>query len=226
MRAMAFEQAQRIRRAHREGGWQLVLRKALSKLDCEIALYELGLDGELAPVASGLELEIRPIAEADLAAYLALRPDEDPADVRERLRRGDLGLGSWSGGEMIGGAWVRFDRVWVSELGRTLRLLPGEAYGYASFTDPRYRLRGAAAMLYEATLRRLHDLGHRRVLAYVVAGNEAGHASLRKLHFERAGQIRWLHLDRFGVAVESRGGRRRVRVHVRPRNGGERWTSS
>ena len=149
-------------------------------------------------------------------AYLALRDDEDARTVRERLRRGDLGLGLWRGDRLVGAAWARFDRVWVSELGRSLRVGPEEAYGYAAFIAPGHRGRGAASALYVLVLRRLQSLGYRRVLSYVDSGNLAGRAPLWRLGFDFVGRIRWFHVGRVGFELMSwRDGRRRVRVHVR-----------
>ena len=145
-----------------------------------------------------------------------LRPDESARIVRERLRRGDLCLASWSGNQIVGAVWVRFDRIWVSELGRSLLVRPEEAYGYAAFIEPGQRGRGAASALYLRTLRRLKSLGYRRALSYVARENLAGHAPLWWLGFEYVGRIRWFHVGRFGLELMTRRDERpRLRVHVR-----------
>jgi GNAT superfamily N-acetyltransferase len=222
MRGMEIRSLQRVRRAYDEGGPGLVLRKALGTFTCEVVLYAFDLDQDLAAVASDLPLEIRALSDADVDTYLELRPDEAAINVRTRLARGDVSLVSWSGAAMIGGVWARFDKMWVSELGTSLPLEPGEAYGYASFTDPQHRARGSASVLYVATLRHLLDMGYRRVLAYVLAGNEPGRAALEKVMFVPIGRMRWFHVGRYGVVVLSREGERsRVGPHFRSRRAAE-----
>ena len=208
--------------AYREGGARLVARKAASKLSCEVVLYAFELDRDVPAVASELALEVRVLSSDDVDSYLALRRDEDPGAVYARLRRGDLCLASWSGERMVGGVWVRFDRMWVSELGRSFPLHAGDAYGYASFIDPEHRRRGAASVLYEAAMRHVEGLGYRRMVVYVLRENVPGRAALHKLKFVPIGRVRWFHLGRYGVELSARDGTRpRLQVHLRPRDARE-----
>jgi RimJ/RimL family protein N-acetyltransferase len=210
---------QRIRRAHREGGWALVVRKLGSKLCCEVVLYAFDLGHDIADTATAGQLEVRPLSATDLEAYLALRDDEDYATVNARLRRGDLCFASWSGDQLVGGAWVRFDRIWISELGKGLSLTPREVFGYASFTNRHYRRQGAATVRAEATIHHLQGLGYQRIVAYVLRENLASRRSLDKLGFEPEGRIRWFHLGRIGIERSTgTGSTTCVRIHVRPRN--------
>jgi GNAT superfamily N-acetyltransferase len=184
---------------------------------CEVLLYAFDLERDLPEVGSGNALDLRQLSEDDVDAYLMLRPDESARIVRERLRRGDLCLASWSGKQIVGAVWVRFDRIWVSELGRSLHMRPEEAYGYAAFIEPGHRGGGAARALYLRMLRRLKSLGYRRALSYVARENLAGRAPLWRLGFEYVGRIRWFHVGRFGLELLTRGDERpRLRVHVRP----------
>jgi GNAT superfamily N-acetyltransferase len=122
----------------------------------------------------------------------------------------------------VGALWVRFDRMWVSELGRSMSLRPGEAYGYASFTDPAHRGRGAATVLTQATMQYLKSEGYRRALGYVLRENAAGRAALRKLSFDSIGRVRWFHIGRFGLELTSEEGTRpRLRFRARPRDARE-----
>jgi ribosomal protein S18 acetylase RimI-like enzyme len=179
-------------------------------------LYAFDLERDLPDVPSDLALDVRPLTEEEIDAYLALRPDEDADTVHAQLRRGDLCVASWSGDRMVGAVWVRFDRIWVSELARTLAVRPGEAYGYNAFIQPEHRRHGAAKNLYVTTMRRLESLGYRRVLVYVDAQNVAGRAPLWRLGFEHFGRIRWFHLGRLGLELLSRRDERtRLRIHVR-----------
>jgi GNAT superfamily N-acetyltransferase len=208
----------RVRHAYREGGVRLVGRKAFSKLSCEVLLYAFELDRDVPTLASELALEVRVLSPNDVDSYVTLRRDEDAAAVHARLRRGDLCFASWSGERVVGGVWVRFDRMWVSEFGRSFPLLAGDAYGYASFIDPGQRRRGAASVLYEAAMRHLEGLGYRRVVVYVLRQNVPGRAALHKLRFVPIGRVRWLHLGRYGLELSAGDvARPRFHVHVRPR---------
>lgn len=214
MRAPAY--LEQIRSTYRAGGVRLVARKLASRFRCEVLLYAYDLERELPEVESGLVLDLRPLTQDDVDAYVALRRDEHASTVRRRLRRGDLCMASWSGGRIVGAVWARFDRMWVSELGRSMSLEPGEVYGYASFIEPAHRRRRAASVLYLMTMQHLKGEGHRRVLGYVDKQNLAGRAPLWKLGFQYVGRVRWLHAGRFGVELKSEGeGRPRLRAHVR-----------
>jgi ribosomal protein S18 acetylase RimI-like enzyme len=206
-----------VRSSYRAGGARLVARKLASAFRCEVLLYAFDLERDLPELKSADLVDLRDLTEDDIDAYLALRRDEEARAVRQRLQRGDLCLSSWSGDRIVAAVWVRFDRIWVSELGRSLFVRPGEAYGYAAFVDPAERRRGAAHALYLLTLRRLQSLGYRRALSYVDRENLAGRAPLWRLGFEYVGRIRWFHVGRFGLELLTRRGeRRRVRVHLRP----------
>jgi ribosomal protein S18 acetylase RimI-like enzyme len=205
-----------VRSAYRARGVRLVAHKVAARFKCEVLLYAFDLERELPSVSSNPALELRQLTERDMDAYLALRPDEDAPTARKRLRRGDLGLALWSGDRVVGAVWARFDRVWISELGRSLRVEPEDAYGYAAFVAPGHRRGGAATALYLLTLQRLRSLGYRRALSYVAHDNLAGRAPLWRLGFEYVGSVRWFHVGRVGLELLTGWGeRRRVRVHVR-----------
>jgi RimJ/RimL family protein N-acetyltransferase len=190
----------------------LVLRRAGGRFYCEVHLYALSLEG--AAPAGGAD--VRVLAPSEIAAYVALRAGEDAASVQARLDRGDLCFTTWEEGRLVGGVWVRFDRMWVSELDRFLPLREGDAYGYDSFTDPAHRGRGAATARAEALIRHLQDRGYRRLVAYVAAGNMAGRAAVERLGFEDVGRIRRFHVGRFGLELQ-RGSRARAsRGYGRP----------
>lgn len=216
MQQAAATYREQVRSAYGARGVRLLARKVAARFRCEVLLYAFDLERELPSVSSNSEMDLCPLTEGDIGAYLALRPDEDAPTVRERLRRGDLGLALWSGDRIVGAVWTRFDRVWISELGRSLRVEPHDAYGYAAYVAPGHRRGGAATVLYLLTLRRLKNLGYRRALSYVAHDNLAGRAPLWRLGFEYVGRIRWFHVGRFGIELLTRSGeRRRVRVHVR-----------
>jgi RimJ/RimL family protein N-acetyltransferase len=209
----------RIWGAYREGGVRLVALKTVSTLHCEVVLYALDLEPDLPEVSSNVPLEARVLSPSEVEKYLALRPEEDAEGVLRRLRDGHVCCATWVGDRIVGCAWVRFDEIWVSEIGKSMLLQPGEVYGYDSYTDPGYRARGAASMRAVALLRHVKRLGYRRLVAYVMSENTAGRVALETLGFVRSGRIRWLHVSRNGLLVSSgRSPRPRVGVHVRPRH--------
>jgi GNAT superfamily N-acetyltransferase len=200
----------------------LVARRIYARFCCEVLLYSFDLTRDLPRAASDLPLELKPLSEVEVGPYLDLRRDENRPAVQARLRRGDLCLSSWSDGRLIGAVWVRFDRMWISEIASSMPLRPGDAYGYASFTEPAYRRRGAATVLSRATLEHLKTAGYRRALGYVMRDNAAGRAALRTLGFDVVGRVRWFHLGRMGLEVtQAAGARTRLRAHVRPRGARE-----
>jgi len=212
----------RIWAAYREGGVRLVARKTAATLHCEVVLYALDLERDLPEVSSDVPLETRELSPSEVDTYLALRPEEDAEGVLARLRDGHVCCATWVGDRIVGCAWVRFDAIWVSEIGKSMSLQPGEVYGYDSYTDPGYRARGAASMRAVALVRHVKRLGYRRLVAYVMSENTAGRVALETLGFVRSGRIRWLHVSGNGLVVSSgRSPRPRVGVHVGPRHAQE-----
>jgi RimJ/RimL family protein N-acetyltransferase len=216
----------RIWVAYQEGGVRLVARKTVDTLHCEVVLYVFDLERDLPDVSSDVPLEARELSPSDVEKYVVLRPEEDAERVLARLRDGHVCCATWVGDRIVGCAWVRFDEIWVSEIGKSMSLQPGEVYGYDSYTDPGYRARGAASMRAMALLRHVKRLGYRRLVGYVMCENTAGRVALETLGFVRSGRIRWLHVSRNGLLVSSgRSPRPRVGVHVRPRRAQE-WSKS
>jgi RimJ/RimL family protein N-acetyltransferase len=210
----------RIWATYREGGVRLVAQKSLGTLHCEAVLYALDLERDLPEVSSDVLLEARELSASEVHRYVALRPEEEAVEVLARLRDGHVCCATWDGERIVGCAWVRFDRMWVSEISKSISLRSGEVYGYDSYTDPEYRERGAASMRAAALIRHVTRLGYRQLVAYVMRENTAGRAAIETLGFVRSGRIRWLHVGRFGIEVRT--GRAippRVGVHVRPRPG-------
>jgi len=208
----------RIWVAYREGGVRLVAHKTLSRVRCEAVLYALDLERELPEVSSDVPLEVRELSAAEVHRYVALRPEEDPEGVLARLRDGHVCWATWDGDRIVGCAWIRFDQMWLSEIGKSISLRPGEVYGYDSYTDPEHRARGAASMRAVTLIRHVKRLGYRRLVAYVIRENTPGRAALEALGFARSGCIRWLHAGRYGLEVRAGASARpRVGVHVQPR---------
>jgi GNAT superfamily N-acetyltransferase len=212
----------RIWGAYRKGGVRLVARETVSTVQCEAVLYVFDLERDLPDVSSDVPLEARELSPSEVEKYVVLRPEEDAEGVLARLRDGHVCCATWVGDRIVGCSWVRFDEIWVSEIGKSMSLQPGEVYGYDSYTDPSYRARGAASMRAMALLRHVKLLGYRRLVGYVLRENTAGRVALETLGFVRSGRIRWLHVRRNGVVVSSgRSPRPRVGVHVRPRHAQE-----
>lgn len=213
----------RIWRAYGEGGVRLVVRKLVSRVRCVVILYEFDLERDLPSVASEVPLEVRALSVSEVAAYVALRADEDAGEVLARLGQGDVCFVSWAGERIVGCAWVRSDCMWVSEIGKSFPLQAGEVYGYDSYTDPGHRGRGAASVRAQELLRYVKSLGFRRLVAYVMSENIAGRAALDTLGFACGGSTRWLHVGDYGLELTSGQARRpRLGVHIRPRSPHER----
>jgi hypothetical protein len=109
----------------------------------------------------------------DIPAYLALRPDQSPRVVAQRLENGQRCLVTWEAGRLVDAAWLSSGPTYVPYLEAEILLEPGELFVFDSFTSPRVRGIGH----YQAKNARICQLareeGVRRILAVVALENRA-----------------------------------------------------
>ena len=147
------------------------------------------LDEPLPELRPKIELEIRPFTGADLTAAATMdRPSEARLCAR-RLAEGHRGLLALHEGTPVGYAWgcdsmsPEVERV-------PLRLEPGDVLCTDVFSIPSYRGQGVQTSLVLARLILFRDLGFRRAVCYIEAGNTPSLAVwLRKLGCTSSGQI-------------------------------------
>jgi GNAT superfamily N-acetyltransferase len=154
-----------------------------------------------------IALEIRRFEQADL---IAARTMDRPSEARlcaRRLAEGHLGLLALHEGRPVGYAWGCGDMD--RELERVpLELEPGDVLCTDVFTVPKYRGRGVQTALTLARLQKFRELGYRRAICYIEAGNAPSLAVWqRKLGCASAGRIDFLRVGswyrvRLNEAVE------------------------
>jgi GNAT superfamily N-acetyltransferase len=119
-------------------------------------------------------------ADADWAQFrIALLHDHDLVVARR-------------GQETVGWAWLGFERVHLSPLGREIRLPPGTAYLYDAYVRPSERGRGIGRALVAARCEWADRQGIERLVTHVLVGNEASLRSLRACGFTVVGRTVFL----------------------------------
>lgn len=156
--------------------------------------------GPVRPRQARVALELRPLTgweQRDLV------PRDRHSRVRAFLARGDEGFIGLVDGRFAG--WVWLSRVSHRDpySGLRIRLAPDEAYAYALWIAPEDRPHGVAAVLMTAMLTAVAtDPALTRVYGWVDQRNRESEVLLRLLGFERAQEVRRLHLlHRFGRAL-------------------------
>jgi GNAT superfamily N-acetyltransferase len=96
------------------------------------------------------------------------------------------------GGDTLGWAWIGYEQVHLSPLGRAIRLEPGAAYLYDAYVRPSYRGRGIGRGLVHARCMRASERGITRLLTHVLVGNEPSLRSLRAEGFRALGRTIFL----------------------------------
>ncbi len=142
-------------------------------------------------------LACRLLSEADVGAVVALRPSLDADAVRPRLDAGDYGIGVWHGDRLISAAWFSTAEAWIPELGRRLRLGPGQVYGYDSFTAPDWRGRGVYGYRSSVAAQVLTVAGLRHSLGFVIAHNRPSLRAAAKAGFRPFGMIGYVRIGRW-----------------------------
>jgi GNAT superfamily N-acetyltransferase len=118
-----------------------------------------------------LELRLATLDDVEQHAEGLATLGLDPAEARQRLERGDLGVLGLSGGHLVHVGWITFGSPWIDELGARLLLQPGEACAYDAVTHPDWRGHGIhlAASAYRARIQRAR--GATRHFSWVWADN-------------------------------------------------------
>ncbi|HEX6201942.1 MAG TPA: hypothetical protein VF100_02995 [Thermoanaerobaculia bacterium] len=222
-RRTAADHWQRAREVLRDEGPRSLFWKLLGETIYRRAwVVERRLDGIApappgppAPAAPGCE--IGELAEADIAAYLDLRPQSDAATLRRRLAAGERCFVARRNGRIEHATWVAVDLARIEYLGRTLPLAPGDAYAGEAFTRPAARGAALSVAVADAMAARLGGEGLRRLLGVVMPENRAGVVSSWRWGYRPIGVMRTLRLGPWrlflgGFAPSPRQARRLART--------------
>jgi hypothetical protein len=131
---------------------------------------------------AGIPLEVRLAGRDEWWRLRALPPEagRGQEEFEARLARGDLCFIGLSEGRLVHVFWVGVSQSWIPALGATLRLAPGDAYAYESFTAETARGQGVQPAVTVFVLRYEQAQGFRRHLFYIERHNRAALRALLK----------------------------------------------
>ncbi len=126
------------------------------------------------------EVTLGEVTDDGVAAYLALRPDAPPAEVRRRLAAGDVCMGAWREDRLLSVRWLARGRAELHYLGVSFALAPGVLYEYDAFTAVDERRAGLSAHVTDELIRIAAREGATSVLNAVLPENRGGMALARR----------------------------------------------
>ncbi|MCX7887542.1 MAG: hypothetical protein N3B01_09870 [Verrucomicrobiae bacterium] len=144
-------------------------------------------DRPIPKLHSQLPIEMRLLSEKDLHAYLVLRPDQKPEQIRDRLRLGHQCHVSWHQGEIVDAAWCATGLGPVPYLGRQLVLAPNEVFIFDAYTAPKHRGHNLFMAKFTRIFRLTRDAGYARNSGVVAVENRTSMTVLRRLGCEAIG---------------------------------------
>jgi hypothetical protein len=199
----------------REGPRRLVVRAAAAVRGLvyrDVILVALDVTHEVSGVERKVPVETRLLRPDVLEAYARFRAQSAENGVpRRRLEKGDACIAAWLDGEIVSAAWYSSDTAWVDDIGRALRLAPGEVFGYDLYTAESQRGLGVASERGRWAAGYFRAEGLRSVVAGLSPQNlpvqgpaqQLGYRTLGRAGFVRLGPLR--------------------RDFVRPEGGKRRW---
>jgi SAM-dependent methyltransferase len=162
-----------------------------------VIVMECRLNEALLPVTAGAAVTVGLMANGDAAAYVAFRPDTDPADIRRRFLAGHWCFVAWHEGRIVHACWAAAGRVWIDYLARELVLPPDTVYQYDSFTVPGFRGRNISAFRVSEAARYFRAAGYGRFMAVVSVENHAAFRPLEKAGYRPVGMMGYFRLGRW-----------------------------
>lgn len=161
----------------------------------DVVFVALDLMQAVPHVESRVPVVMRRLQHDDMAAYARFRaqPVERLAAVR-RLEQGDACVAAWLDDEIVSAGWYSFETAWVDDLGRGLRLAPGEVFGYDLYTTERQRGLGVASVRGRWAAEHFRDLGYRRIVAEISPHNLPVHGTAQRLGYDTLGRAGFVRL--------------------------------
>ena len=129
------------------------------------------------------------LTEAEIPQLLAINPVLSETEIRRRWKEGQECSLCWIEGSLAHYRWYATGSVYLSYLGKTLRLLEGECLIEDVFTHPAFRRRGIQSVGSLTTLKHLQDRGFRRAIAIVARYNTPTLRVTQKMGYAVAGAI-------------------------------------
>jgi hypothetical protein len=154
-----------------------------------LVLLERPLSRPVPEISVRASVRIAVLADDELGAYLAFRPDQAAAEIRRRLAQGHQCFVGWHDAQIIHVAWAATSRARIEYLSWDLALAPDEVYVYDAFTAPAFRGCGVSPLRARALGLHFHAHGFRGVVTAVRPENRAGFRPLQKVGTRPVGVI-------------------------------------
>lgn len=151
--------------------------------------YARPLDEPIRPVAPRPGVELGTLSEADLPEYLAFRRGATEGQFLGRLRAGHVCFSARLDGELASVTWVSTDTARMEAVDAELKLEPGEAYLYDSFSTPRARGQRLQPAICAGILERYRAAGFRQAVTLIGPENRPNIASRTRSGFRRTGTL-------------------------------------
>jgi Acetyltransferase (GNAT) family len=157
-----------------------------------LLLLEASLESQSEPPPPPRLLEFAFLAPGEVGEYPFGEHGSETA--AERLRRGDRCFCVRRDGHVVAVRWIAFEEASIEYLGCRLRLAPGVAYFYDSYTSPTARGSGIFSSTWFILARQLSSEGVHTVLAAVLPENRAALRAMEKLPYRVVGNVGYVRL--------------------------------
>jgi hypothetical protein len=199
----------------REGPGRLLIRSGTALRGLvyrDVILVALDLTGDVPDVVTDMPVEMRLLGPDDIEAYARFRGlSVEHVTTRRRLENGDACIAAWIDDEIVSAGWYSFGNAWVDDIGRGLRLAPGELFGYDLYTAEAQRGRGVASERGRWAAGHLREAGYTTIVAGISPQNLPVQGPARKLGYDTLGRAGFVRLGPLR------------RDFVRPEGGVRRW---
>lgn len=155
------------------------------------------LDEPIPAIVPRVPVEIGLLEETEAEEYARLRPEVDAAEVRRRLREGDLCFVARHSGRLAHVSWTATGRARIDYLGCVVPLAAGEVYTYETTTAAELRGRDIAPAVAAFKEHYLRRRGHRRLVGIVMPENRKVLGSFHKTGYRPIGVMGCFRLGRW-----------------------------
>jgi GNAT superfamily N-acetyltransferase len=167
---------------------------ARARIYRRLILVERLLSQPFPDVSARVPVCVSLLADGEIDAYMAFRPDQSIAEVRRRLDEGQHCFAVWHERRIVHAGWAVTGRARIEYLSAEIALAPDEVYVYEVFTSPAFRGRSAAPARVLKTVRYFRDRGYRRLLAAILPENRSSLHLGDKVGWDRIGMIGYVGL--------------------------------
>ncbi len=159
-----------------------------ARLYRRLILVERKLSESVPEISVSVPVRVRALAESEINAYMAFRPEQDAAEIRRRLDEKEWCFAVWHEQQIVHVAWaVSGRRVRIHYLSTVIEVAPDEVYIYDIVTAPSFRRLGVASLRSVEMMRYFRDRGYRRLLGVVRPAD--GSAFRQNVGYRRIGVI-------------------------------------